>query len=711
MKKTFLISLSCIIFATACKNENQENLESTYTPPTADKKETVLEKHGDIRVDNYFWMNERDHPEVIDYLERENAYFDKMMAHTVGLQENLFQEIKSRIKEDDESVPYKYNGYWYITRYETGKDYPVYTRKKESLNAAEEILFNVNEWAEGHSYYRLTGVNVSPDNTLAAFGVDTVSRRKYTLRIKNLVTGELLPEVIPTTTGSSVWANDNKTLYYTRIDDQTLRSNKIYKHVLGTDPAQDEVVFEETDETFSTFIYKTKSRKYLVIGSISTLTTEYRILEADKPNAAFRIFQPRERGLEYSISHFGNHFYILTNKDNATNFKLMKTPVSQTNKGHWEDLVPHRDDVLLENIEIFKNYMVLEERSNGLNKIRIISWDGKQDDYLPFESETYTAWGSTNVDFDTDWFRYNYTSLSTPTSTIEFNMKTREQKVLKEQEVLGGSFDKNNYEEKRIWAPADDGTLIPVSMVYKKGMQQNGKNPVLQYGYGSYGSTVDPTFSVSRLSLLDRGFIFAIAHIRGGEYLGRPWYEDGKLLNKKNTFTDFVAVSRHLIKEKYTSPEHLYAQGGSAGGLLMGAVLNIAPELYNGVIAEVPFVDVVTTMLDESIPLTTSEYDEWGNPNDSTYYAYMKSYSPYDNVEAKAYPNLMVTTGYHDSQVQYWEPAKWVAKLRELKTDNNKLLFHTNMDAGHSGSSARFESIKETAREYAFFLDLENIKE
>lgn len=711
MKKTFLISLSCIIFATACKNENQENLESTYTPPTADKKETVLEKHGDIRVDNYFWMNERDHPEVIDYLERENAYFDKMMAHTVGLQENLFQEIKSRIKEDDESVPYKYNGYWYITRYETGKDYPVYTRKKESLNAAEEILFNVNEWAEGHSYYRLTGVNVSPDNTLAAFGVDTVSRRKYTLRIKNLVTGELLPEVIPTTTGSSVWANDNKTLYYTRIDDQTLRSNKIYKHVLGTDPAQDEVVFEETDETFSTFIYKTKSRKYLVIGSISTLTTEYRILEADKPNAAFRIFQPRERGLEYSISHFGNHFYILTNKDNATNFKLMKTPVSQTNKGHWEDLVPHRDDVLLENIEIFKNYMVLEERSNGLNKIRIISWDGKQDDYLPFESETYTAWGSTNVDFDTDWFRYNYTSLSTPTSTIEFNMKTREQKILKEQEVLGGSFDKNNYEEKRIWAPADDGTLIPVSMVYKKGMQQNGKNPVLQYGYGSYGSTVDPTFSVSRLSLLDRGFIFAIAHIRGGEYLGRPWYEDGKLLNKKNTFTDFVAVSRHLIKEKYTSPEHLYAQGGSAGGLLMGAVLNIAPELYNGVIAEVPFVDVVTTMLDESIPLTTSEYDEWGNPNDSTYYAYMKSYSPYDNVEAKAYPNLMVTTGYHDSQVQYWEPAKWVAKLRELKTDNHKLLFHTNMDAGHSGSSARFESIKETAREYAFFLDLENIKE
>lgn len=711
MKKTFLISLSCIIFATACKNENQENLESTYTPPTADKKETVLEKHGDIRVDNYFWMNERDHPEVIDYLERENAYFDKMMAHTVGFQENLFQEIKSRIKEDDESVPYKYNGYWYITRYETGKDYPVYTRKKESLNAAEEILFNVNEWAEGHSYYRLTGVNVSPDNTLAAFGVDTVSRRKYTLRIKNLVTGELLPEVIPTTTGSSVWANDNKTLYYTRIDDQTLRSNKIYKHVLGTDPAQDEVVFEETDETFSTFIYKTKSRKYLVIGSISTLTTEYRILEADKPNAAFRIFQPRERGLEYSISHFGNHFYILTNKDNATNFKLMKTPVSQTNKGHWEDLVPHRDDVLLENIEIFKNYMVLEERSNGLNKIRIISWDGKQDDYLPFESETYTAWGSTNVDFDTDWFRYNYTSLSTPTSTIEFNMKTREQKILKEQEVLGGSFDKNNYEEKRIWAPADDGTLIPVSMVYKKGMQQNGKNPVLQYGYGSYGSTVDPTFSVSRLSLLDRGFIFAIAHIRGGEYLGRPWYEDGKLLNKKNTFTDFVAVSRHLIKEKYTSPEHLYAQGGSAGGLLMGAVLNIAPELYNGVIAEVPFVDVVTTMLDESIPLTTSEYDEWGNPNDSTYYAYMKSYSPYDNVEAKAYPNLMVTTGYHDSQVQYWEPAKWVAKLRELKTDNHKLLFHTNMDAGHSGSSARFESIKETAREYAFFLDLENIKE
>lgn len=711
MKKQLIYSLACFTFVVACKKDKTEDLENTFTPPTAEKKETILEKHGDIRTDNYFWMNERDHPEVIDYLERENDYFDKMTAHTRELQENLFEEIKSRIKEDDESVPYKFNGYWYITRYETGKDYPVYTRKKELLNAPEEILFNVNELAVGHSYYRLSGVNVSPDNKMAAFGVDTVSRRKYTLRIKNLETGALYPESIATTTGSSVWANDNKTLYYTRIDDQTLRPNKIYKHILGTDSTQDELIFEETDETFSTYIYKTKSQKYLVIGSISTLTSEYRILEADKPAGNFRIFQPRERGLEYSISHFGNDFYVLTNKDGATNFKLMKTPATATNKGHWQDLIPHREDVLLENIEIFKEFMVLEERDKGLNKIRIISWDGKQDYYLPFDSETYTAWSSINVDFNTDWLRYNYTSLTTPNSTIEFNMKTREQKVLKEQEVLGGNFDKNNYEEKRVWAPAADGTLIPVSMVYRKGMQQNGKNPLLQYGYGAYGSTTDPTFSVSRLSLLDRGFIYAIAHVRGGEYLGRPWYENGKLLTKKNTFTDFADVSRFLIKEKYTSAEHLYAQGGSAGGLLIGAVLNIAPELYHGVIAEVPFVDVVTTMLDESIPLTTSEYDEWGNPNDPVYYAYMKSYSPYDNVEAKDYPNIMVTTGYHDSQVQYWEPAKWVAKLREMKTDNNKLLFHTNMDAGHSGSSARFESIKETAREYAFLLDLEKIKQ
>nr|MBU2527469.1 S9 family peptidase [Bacteroidota bacterium] len=711
MKKIAAFLALSLIFATACKNDQSENPMPTYTPPVAEKKETVLEKHGDIRIDNYYWMNERDHPEVIDYLERENDYFDKMTAHTQGLQTLLFDEIKSRIKEDDQSVPYKKNGYWYMTRYEVGKDYPIYTRKKGSQEAEEEILFNVNELAVGHNYYQLGGLNVSPDNRMVAFGVDTVSRRKYTIQIKNLETGDLYPEKIETTTGGSVWANDNKTLFYTRKDEVTLRSNKIYKHILGTDPATDALVYEETDETFSTYIYKTKSEKYLVIGSQSTLTSEFRILEADKPGGNFRIFQPRERGLEYSFSHYKDHFYVLTNKDGATNFKLMKTPIAKTNKGHWEDVIPHREDVLLEDVDIFKDFLVLNERNNGLNKIRIIRWDGKEDYYLPFDIETYTAGSNVNVEFDTDWYRYSYTSLATPTSTVEFNMNTRETRVLKEQEVLGGTFDKNNYEEKRVWATAADGTKIPISMVYKKGMVQDGKNPLLIYGYGSYGSTIDPTFSISRLSLLDRGFIYAIAHVRGGEYLGRSWYENGKLLHKKNTFSDFVDASKFLIAEKYTSPEHLYAQGGSAGGLLMGAVLNLAPEIYKGVIAEVPFVDVVTTMLDDSIPLTTSEYDEWGNPNDSVYYQYMKSYSPYDQVEAKAYPNIMVTTGYHDSQVQYWEPAKWVAKLREFKTDTNKLLFHTNMEAGHSGSSARFESIKETAREYAFFLDLENIKQ
>jgi len=711
MKKIKLITLVSLTFAVACKQSKEEDLTLKISPPTAEVKETVLEKHGDIRVDPYYWMNERDHPEVIDYLERENDYFDRMTNHTKGLQEKIFTEIKSRIKEDDQSVPYKKNGYWYITRFETGKDYPIYSRKKESIDAPEEILFDCNKMAEGHPYFRLAGLNVSPDNNLVAYGIDTVSRRKYTVFIKNLETGEVYPETIENTTGGSTWANDNKSLFYTRKDEVTLRSDKIYKHLLGTKTAADELIFEETDETFSTYIYKTKSEKYLVIGSESTLTSEFRFLEADNPSGTFRIFQPRERGLEYSFSHYGDNFYILTNKDGATNFKLMKTPITQTNKGHWVDLIPHRKDVMLEDVEIFKEFLVLGERTNGLNKIRFIRWDGKEDYYLPFESETYNAGSNINVEFDTDWFRYSYESMATPASVIEFNMKTREKKVLKEQEVLGGTFDKNKYEEKRLWATARDGKKVAISLVYRKGIKKNGKSPLLQYGYGSYGSTVEPGFSVSRLSLLDRGFIYAIAHVRGGEYLGRPWYEDGKLLNKKNTFTDFVDCTKFLINQKFTSPKHMYAQGGSAGGLLMGAVLNMAPELYHGVIAEVPFVDVVTTMLDDSIPLTTSEYDEWGNPNEKIYFDYMKSYSPYDQVIEQDYPNILVTTGYHDSQVQYWEPAKWVAKLRNLKTDKNKLLFHINMEAGHSGSSARFESIKETAREYGFLLDLENIKE
>jgi oligopeptidase B len=679
-------------------------------PPVAKIIPKTLEKHGDKRIDNYYWLNERENPEVIDYLNKENEYYQKSTAHTKQLQDELFLEMKGRIKEDDSSVPYLYNGYYYITRFEKGKDYPIYSRKKGSLEAKEEIMFDCNEMAKGHAYFNLSGISVSEDNKWVAFGVDLVSRRQYTIQIKNLETGEILPVKLENTTGGSTWAGDNKTLFYTRKDAQTLRSDKIYKHTLGTDASTDTMVFHEKDDTFNTFVYKEKSKKYLVIGSSSTLTSEYQILDAKNPNGEFKIFQKRTRGLEYSISHYGDSFYIVTNKDKATNFKLMKTPETATSAENWTDLIGHRKDVLLEGIEIFKDYLVVEERSNGLNKIQIRPWNGKGEYYLPFESETYTAYTTTNVDFDTEILRYGYQSLATPSSVIDFNMRTMEKKVLKEQEVLGGKFDKNNYIEERVWATAADGTKVPISMVYRKGIKKDGKNPLLLYAYGSYGATMDPYFSSTRLSLLDRGFIYAIAHIRGGEDLGREWYENGKLLKKINTFTDFIDCSKFVIAKKYTSPEHLYAEGGSAGGLLMGAIVNMNPELYNGVIAQVPFVDVVTTMLDDTIPLTTGEYDEWGNPNDRKYYDYMLSYSPYDQVKAQAYPNMYVSTGLHDSQVQYWEPAKWVAKLRVMKTNDKQLFLDTNMDAGHGGASGRFEALKELAKEFAFLLDLEKIK-
>lgn len=679
------------------------------TPPVAAVKPERLEKHGDVRIDNYYWLNQRENQEVIDYLNEENNYYNTLTAHTKPLQEELFKEMKSRIKEDDSSVPYKYNGYWYITRYETGKDYPIYARKKETLDAPEEIMFDCNEMAKGHSYFNLSGISISEDNTWAAYGVDLVSRRQYTIQVKNLKTGEILPLKIENTTGGSTWAGDNKTLFYTRKDSVTLRSEKIYKHKLGTDADNDALVYHEKDETYSVFVYKEKSREYLVIGSASTLTNEYRILDAKKPDGDFQLFQKRTRGLEYSISHYGDQWYVVTNKDKATNFKLMVTPENATDKKNWKDLIPHRADVLLEDVDIFKDYLVISERSNGLNTIRIRPWKGEEY-YLPFEIETYTAGTATNPDFDTDILRYSYQSMATPSSVIDFNMKTKEKTVLKEQEVLGGKFDKNNYSEERIWATAKDGTKVPISLVYRKGIKKDGNNPFLLYAYGSYGASMDAYFSSIRLSLLDRGFIYAIAHIRGGEDLGRDWYDNGKLLKKKNTFTDFVDCSEYVIAQGYTSAKHLYAEGGSAGGLLMGAVINMAPHLYNGVIAQVPFVDVVTTMLDDTIPLTTGEYDEWGNPNDKEYYDYMKSYSPYDNITPQQYPNMLVTTGLHDSQVQYWEPAKWVAKLRVIKTDNNLLFLDTNMDAGHGGASGRFEALKEVAKEYSFLLDLEGIK-
>ncbi len=675
--------------------------------PIAKKVPKKLIKHDDVRVDDYYWMNDREDAEVVSHLEKENAYYEAQTAHTKNFQTSLFQEMKARIKEDDSSVPYKQNGYWYISRYETGKEYPIYSRKKDSLDNEEEILFDCNELAKGHDYFNLSSFSISPDNALAAFSVDTVSRRKYTLQIKNLSTGEIFNDKIENTAGNSVWADDNKTIFYSKQDDVTLRSDKIFKHVLGTVTQKDSLVYHEEDETFGTYVYKSKSRKYIIIGSYSTLTSEYRTLEADNPHGEFKIFSPRQRGLEYDISHYENYFYVLTNKDGATNFKLMRVGEEQTSFEYWQEFIQHRADVLLEGMSIFKEYYVLSERRNGLNEIKIVRWDGTDSYKLPFENETYTANVSRNPDFETHILRYSYNSMTTPSSVIDFNMKTKEQVVLKEQEVLGGTFRKENYLEKRLWATAEDGVKIPMSVVYHKDTALNSNTPILQYAYGSYGATIDPYFSTVRLSLLDRGFVYVIAHIRGGQYLGRPWYEDGKLLNKTNTFTDFIDCTKFLIAKGYTSSKHMYAMGGSAGGLLMGAVINMASELYNGIVAAVPFVDVITTMLDDSIPLTTGEYDEWGNPNEKEYYEYMKSYSPYDNVQSKPYPNMLVTTGLHDSQVQYFEPAKWVAKLREFKSDDNQLLFDINMEAGHGGASGRFEALKEVAKEYAFILDLE----
>lgn len=684
-------------------------MAKTIQPPKAKKIPKELRIHDDIRIDDYFWLNDKKDREVIKYLKAENFYYDKMTSNHKLFENSLFEEMKARIKEDDESVPYKYNGYWYIVKYETGKDYPIYIRKKDTLEHPEELLFDCNIMAKGHAYFKLVGLSVSPDNTMISFATDTTGRRNYTLQIKSLVTEEIFSDAIKNTTGSATWANDNQTLFYTKKEVKTLRSDKIYKHKLGTSSRKDKVIFHEEDDTFGVAIYKSKSKKYLIIACYSTLTNEYHILDADTPDAEFKVFQERIRGLEYSISHYDNQFYIITNADDAVNFKLMKTHEATTFISNWREVMPHRTHVLLEDIDIFKDFLVVSERTNGLNQIRIIRWDGKDDYYLPFDNETYTAYTGTNVDFDTEILRYGYNAMTTPSSTIDFNMVSKEKTVLKEQEVLGDAFDKDNYESERIWATSTDGTKIPMSMVFRKGIKKDGNNPVLLYAYGSYGHTIDPYFSSIRLSLLDRGFIYVIAHIRGGEYLGRQWYEDGKLLKKKNTFSDFIECSKYLIEQKYTSPKHLYALGGSAGGLLVGAVINEAPELYNGVIAAVPFVDVVTTMLDDTIPLTTGEYDEWGNPKDKEYYEYIKSYSPYDNVKEQNYPNILVTTGLHDSQVQYWEPAKWVAKLRDNKTDNNLLLLKTNMKAGHGGASGRFEALKEDAEEFAFLLALENI--
>ncbi|MDD4516386.1 S9 family peptidase [Massilibacteroides sp.] len=710
MKKIVFFVLSLFMIMGCVKNKKEIFKEAT--PPVAVKKEHVRTIHDDTVVDNYYWMYDYfgkgpDSTLVLDYLKAENEYVDTVMSNTKGFQEALFQEMKARIKEKDESVPVFKNGYFYYTRTEEGKEYYKYCRKKGTLDAPEEVLLDVDAMADGHAYYAAGGFSISPDNKLMAYGVDNVSRRQYTIYIKNLETGETFSDAITNTTGGSVWANDNKTLFYTSKNEKTLLSEKIKRHVLGTDAAKDETVYTETDNTNYIGVGKSKNDKYIMIYSQATLSSEVFLLDASKPTDSFKSFQPRMKDVLYDVIPLEDEFLVLTNKD-AVNFRLMKTPITATGVDHWTEVIPHREDVLIESVDEFKNFLVVEERKEGLVQFRVINRADNKDYYIDFGEPTYMAYTSSNPEYDTETVRYGYTSLTTPSSTYDYNMVTQEKTLLKQREVLGG-YNSEDYQAERIYATAEDGTKIPISLVYKKGSERNGKTPLLLYGYGSYGASMDASFSSNRLSLLNRGFTYAIAHIRGGQEMGRQWYEDGKLMKKKNTFTDFIDCAEFLIKEKYTSPEHLYAEGGSAGGLLMGAVVNMAPLLWHGVIAAVPFVDVVNTMLDESIPLTTNEFDEWGNPKEKEAYLYIKSYSPYENIEKKDYPNMLVTTGLHDSQVQYFEPAKWVAKLREMKTDNNILLLKTNMDFGHGGASGRFDYLKDIALEYAFFFSLEGI--
>ncbi len=674
-------------------------------PPVAQKIPIILTTAGHERIDNYFWLNERDNPQVLAYLEGENAYTKAMMSDTEAFQEQLFTEITSRIKQDDQSVPYFKNGYFYYSRYEKGGEYPLYCRRKGTMTAPEEVMLNGNEMAKGHAYFHIGGYEVSPDNRTLAYCVDTVGRRLYVTMFKNLETGEPIGAIISGTSGCLAWANDNKTLFYVLKDPETLRSEKLMAHMLGANQP-DRLVYKENDEAFDLEAYRSKSDRLIVMLLHSNTSTEYRFLDVTDPGGAFRVVQPREKNLEYHATHHGDKFYIVTN-DHAKNFRLMETSIDKPSKENWKELIPHRDDVLLEEIELFNDFMVVSERMNGLIHMRIRSMHDDGEHYLDFGEEVYTAYISYNPAFDTDQLRFSYSSLTTPQSTFDYNMRIREKTLLKQQEIVGG-YDPGEYIARRLYAHAQDGKKIPISLVYRKDIPMDGHTPLLLYGYGSYGVNIDPNFSVARISLLDRGFVFAIAHVRGGQTLGREWYDDGKLLHKRNSFTDFIACAEHLIAEKYTDTENLCAMGGSAGGLLMGAVVNMRPDLFKAVIAAVPFVDVITTMSDKTIPLTTGEYDEWGNPDDETYYQYMMSYSPYDNVTAQTYSNMLITTGLHDSQVQYWEPAKWVAKLRELKTGDNLLLLHTNMEAGHGGASGRFEQYRETALEYAFLCKLVN---
>ncbi len=684
--------------------------------PTVEVKPKEIITHNHTRIDNYYWLNDPENPDVIAYLNAENQYLDKVMLPIKPLQEKLFEEMKGRIKEQDESVPVKDGEYFYYVKYVEGGEYPVYCRKKgnvecHQLDAAEEILLDGNEMGKGKKYFSIGGYEITDNDEIIAYGVDTISRRNYTVRFKNLKTGEVYKDQIKNTEGGSyAWAADNKTFFYILRDQKTLLGYQVWRHVLGTNVKTDVLVYEEKDNQYYMGLYRMKSKKYIAIGSDHNgIASEYQLLEAENPTGEFKTFLPRERGHEYDIEHFEDKFYVKTNINNAFNFKLMEVGEHETSdKSKWKTVIEHRPEVYLEGIEVFKNHLVVQEKNQGLSQLRIINHSTKAEHYLNFGEPAYDANIGSNPSFDTNILRYSYTSLTTPNSTFDYDMNAQTKELKKQQTVLGG-FDKENYVSERVFVTVRDGAKVPVSIVYRKGTKLDGTAPLLQYSYGSYGYSTDATFGSSRLSLLDRGFVYAIAHIRGGQEMGREWYENGKMFKKMNTFYDFIDCSDFLIKNNYCSPEKLFALGGSAGGLLMGAIINLQPNLYRGVVAAVPFVDVVTTMLDETIPLTTGEFEEWGNPKNKDSYEYMLSYSPYDNVEAKDYPNLLVTTGLHDSQVQYFEPAKWVAKLRTMKTDNNLLLMHTNMEAGHGGASGRFASLKEVAMEYAFIIDLAGI--
>ena len=698
--------LALLLFAGVCLN--MSGCGKTV-PPVAKIVPHEMTEHGNTRVDNYYWMREREDPQVIAYLEAENEYVKKKMKHTEKLQEKLFEEIKGRIKKNDESVPYREDGDYFYTRYEEGKEYQIYCRRRGSGSAPEEILLDVNELVVGDGFLSVQGVNISSGKDLLVIGIDRVGRRFYDLHFKDLSTGKMLADVIPAVTPYGAWANDNRTYFYTAKDPETLRPHQVWRHRLGTDASEDELIFEEKDSTFSCYAHKSKSKEYLFITSEQTLSSEVRYLKADDPGGEFRILQAREADHEYSVDHHAGRFYIRTNWQ-ATNFRLMETPVVNTAKRNWREVIAHRDDVYLGGYELFDEFLVLTERAAGLNRLRVKPWNGEGEHYIEFAEPAYDAWIDVNREFDTTVLRYEYTSPITPNTVFDYDMRTREQTLMKRDEVVGG-FDADAFTVERLFVTARDGEWVPLSLVYPKTLVRDGSSPFYLYGYGSYGSSESATFSAARLSMLERGFGMAIAHIRGGQEMGRRWYDDGKLMKKWNTFYDFIDCAQFMIDECYSSPDRLFAWGGSAGGLLTGVVLNEAPQLFKGVLSDVAFVDVITTMLDETIPLTTGEYDEWGNPNEKAAYDYMLSYSPYDQVKAQDYPNMLMTAGLHDSQVQYWEPAKWVAKLRAMKTDENLLLFKTNMDAGHGGQSGRFRRYRETALSYAFMLDLVGIKE